>query len=575
MKTTCQNTLTYGLVCLLVLCLAGMIMAMPPDPEMLEKIAAGKMVAPFPVSHLDDLHKRGICTADSFFFRNPNGRPGPGMSAAATGPFKILGILVKFSDKPSSVAATFFDSLVFDSIGNTVRNYFKEISYVQLNLITVNLPSSLGWQTAPQTYAYYVNGAYGLGTYPNNSQKLVENLVDQVAGSVDFSNYDNNHDGYVDVLLVIHAGTGAEKSGNLNDMWSHKWAITPRLKNGVYISSYTVQPEYWTTPGDMTIGVYSHELCHGFGLPDLYDTDNSSKGIGRWCIMAYGSWNGTNGASPSHPCAWSRIKMGFATSTNVTGTLTNQAIANVEQGGPIYRLWTSGLASQEYYLVENRQKLLNDAGLPASGLLIWHIDDAKSSLQNPNNQEWYPGQTAANHFEVAIEEADGLYELEHNIDAGDGADPFPGTSNVTTFSDGSTPSANSYSGAPTNVQVTNISASASTMHADLIVSIAAGVNDGDNSLPHDANLAQNYPNPFNPTTTIGFDLPSAGEVKLEVFNVLGERVRTLFNGRLQAGSTSIVWDGRNDAGQSVGSGAYFYRLNSGNKTLVKKMVLVK
>jgi len=575
MKTTCRNTLTCGMVCLLVLCLAGMIMAIPPDPEMLEKIAAGKMVAPFPVTNLDDLHKRGICTADSFFLRNPNGRPGPGMSAAATGPFKILAILVKFSDKPSSVASTFFDSLVFDSIGNTVRNYFKEISYVQLDLITVNLPSTLGWQTAPQTYAYYVNGAYGLGSYPNNSQKLVENLVDQVAGSVDFSNYDNNHDGYVDVLLVIHAGTGAEKSGNVNDMWSHKWGITPRLKNGVYISSYTVQPEYWTTPGDMTIGVYSHELCHGFGLPDLYDTDNSCKGIGRWCIMSYGSWNGTNGASPSHPCAWSRIKMGFATSTNVTGTLTSQAIANVEQGGPIYRLWTSGLASQEYYLVENRQKLLNDAGLPGSGLLIWHIDDAKSSLQNPNNQEWYPGQTAANHFEVAIEQADGLYELEHNIDAGDAADPFPGTSNVTTFSDGSTPSANSYSGAPTNVQVTNISASASTMHADLIVSIAADVNEGINSLPHDANLAQNYPNPFNPTTTIGFDLPSAAEVKLEVFNVLGERVRTLFNGRLQAGSTSIVWDGRNDAGQSVGSGAYFYRLNTGSKTLAKKMVLVK
>lgn len=580
MKTTHPYRLGLGLTVLLLALCAGAALAMPPNPDLVSKVAAGKIAALYPMSHLNELHQRGIDTPDSFFFRNPGGKPGPGMSATATGPFKILAILVKFSDDTSKVPPTFFDSLVFDSTGHTVKDYFKEISYGQLDLVTVNLPSSLGWNTAPQTYAYYVNGQNGLGAYPQNSQKLVEDLVTMLDGSVNFSNYDNNHDGYVDCLLVIHAGSGAEMTGNVNDMWSHKWAVTPTfsagLHDGVHISSYTVQPEYWHNPGDMTIGVYSHELSHGFGLPDLYDTDNTSKGVGRWCIMGYGSWNGNNlGYSPSHPCAWSRIKMGFTTSLNVTSSQLNQAIPAVENGGPIFRLWTGGLASQEYFLVENRQKVLSDTALPGGGLLIWHIDDAKGSLQTPNNQEWWPGQPSANHYEVAVEQADGLYQLEHDLNVGDAADPYPGTTGNTTFSDVSSPSANSYSGSPTSVQVKNISTSSAVMHADLIVSISAAVDDHTRSLPQSTNLDQNYPNPFNPSTTIAFDLPSASKVRVEVLNLLGQHVRTLLDRTIAAGPSSVVWDGTDESGRTVSSGTYFYRLSTAEQTIARKMVLLK
>lgn len=570
-----RNFVSAGFVTIaLALVLAISAAAMPPHPDVVSAVANGKLAPSYYMLHRAELHDRGVCTPDSFF--KAVRRPQSGALSPTAAPFRILAILVKFSDKNSSVATTFFDSLVFDSVGSTVRDYFNEVSGAQIDLVTVNLPSSLGWRTAPDSLAYYVNGQNGLGAYPRNCQKMVEDLVDQVDPLVDFSQYDNDGDHYVDVLLVIHAGTGAERTGSVNDIWSHKWGITPRLKDGVYINDYTTQPEYWVTPGDMTIGVYAHELGHGFGLPDLYDTDNSSKGVGRWCLMGYGGWNGANGASPSYPCAWSRIKMGYASYTNVTGVLINQSIPNVEQGGPIYRLWTTGTIGSQYFLVENRQRISYDVGLPSSGLLVWHIDDAKTSLQNVNDQEWYPGLPTTSHPCVALEQADGLYEMEHNVDVGDNGDPYPGSTANTSFNDVSTPNANGYTTGNSSVQVVNISNSASTMYADLIVTITAGTDDpGTGSLPTGPQLGQNYPNPFNPSTTIKFNIPSDGPVQLEIYNTLGQKVRTLLDGPLPWGETEAAWDGKDDHGQVVATGVYLYRLTADGQSQTRKMVLLK
>jgi hypothetical protein len=94
-------------------------------------------------------------------------------------------------------------------------------------------------------------------------------------------------------------------------------------------------------------------------------------------------------------------------------------------------------------------------------------------------------------------------------------------------------------------------------------------------LPEGFRLYQNYPNPFNPETEIRFDMPRAGEVELAVFNILGQEVRRLVAGDMAAGSHHVTWDGRDDAGQAVSSGIYFYRLKTGETSLRKKMVLLK
>jgi len=217
----------------------------PPHPSLLEARAAakaaGKTVCSLPST--SDMHARGINLPEDCFGLKKDGRNVLQSATAAT-PFRILAILVDFDDNVTQTNASFFDTLVFGPGTGTVNDYFDEISYGTIDLITVNLPSSMGWERAPQTYAYYVDGQYGMGAHPNNSQGLVEDLVDAVDPVIDFSNYDNDGNGYVDILLVIHSGTGAELSGNANDMWSHKWGIDPRLTgDGVSVSTFTVQPD--------------------------------------------------------------------------------------------------------------------------------------------------------------------------------------------------------------------------------------------------------------------------------------------------------------------------------------------
>ncbi|MFH1686331.1 MAG: cohesin domain-containing protein [bacterium] len=99
-------------------------------------------------------------------------------------------------------------------------------------------------------------------------------------------------------------------------------------------------------------------------------------------------------------------------------------------------------------------------------------------------------------------------------------------------------------------------------------------------LPNSFNLSQNYPNPFNPTTTIEFTLGAPGgsgayEAQLDIFNILGQNVKTLLNGNLPAGNHQVIWDGSDHSGKRVASGIYLYKLQVGQESQTKKMVLLK
>lgn len=97
----------------------------------------------------------------------------------------------------------------------------------------------------------------------------------------------------------------------------------------------------------------------------------------------------------------------------------------------------------------------------------------------------------------------------------------------------------------------------------------------DDVLPTDFALYQNYPNPFNAGTVISFALPEASRVALSIYNTVGQRVATLVDQTLPAGDHNVHWDGRDDSGNEVASGVYFYRLDTDNKTVSKRMVLLK
>ena len=97
----------------------------------------------------------------------------------------------------------------------------------------------------------------------------------------------------------------------------------------------------------------------------------------------------------------------------------------------------------------------------------------------------------------------------------------------------------------------------------------------DSALPSAFALQQNYPNPFNSGTVIRFDLPKPGETELSVYNLVGQKVVSLVNGVREAGSYSLRWDGRNDVGQSLASGVYFYRLQAEEQSETRKLLLLR
>jgi flagellar hook assembly protein FlgD len=88
-------------------------------------------------------------------------------------------------------------------------------------------------------------------------------------------------------------------------------------------------------------------------------------------------------------------------------------------------------------------------------------------------------------------------------------------------------------------------------------------------------LKGNYPNPFNPETSIAFDLANEEHVSIDIYNIKGQKVKTLANDRFGVGSHSIVWNGKDDSGKNVGSGIYFYNMKSGKYTSTRKMILMK
>ncbi len=395
--------------------------------------------------------------------------PSPVKSRPQQGTEKLLAIMVDFSDRPAVVTnLTVFNNLLFAAPvagRGSVRDYFDEVSHSQVILVTVNLPTATGWQRAPGTLAYYANGQWGWGAYPQNAGRMVEDIVSLVDPLVDFSQYDNDGDMRVDSLLIIHAGTGAEFSLNANDIWSHASSIglmggSPPMLDGVVLDNYVTVPEYWNPaaagPGttDMTIGVICHEIAHGlWGLPDLWDLDGSSQGIGQWGLMAGGDWNGpaiwnpfTNmwvagGSSPAWPDPFSRVVAGFDSYWTMFGQLNpNIALPPVETtSNAILRLKSSLLRAQEYFFLENRQQIVGsyDEWLPGSGVLIWHVDEAFWSIYGgPNNNAecrtipHCQGACAGpgGHYMVALEQADGLDQLELTANNwGDAGDPFPGS----------------------------------------------------------------------------------------------------------------------------------------------------
>ena len=375
--------------------------------------------------------------------------PEGAQGVSTTGTVKKLVILANFSDTSITYSQANFNGLFntpgFSSYGaqGSVWDYYNEASYGALNLeTTVSV-----WVTLPNTMAYYgANDIYGNDVRP---REMINDAITALdATGFDFSPFDTDGDTVIDAFAVIHQGRGEEAGGGVNTIWSHKWSITPRLVDGIWLYTYYTAPEKY---GSLisTIGVYCHEFGHTLGLPDLYDTGYDSEGAGNWAIMAGGSWN-NSGRTPAHFMAWSKAELGWITPTLIDSWQSGLTLGRISDNAAAYKI-TYGMGSQEYLLIENRQLHGFDASLPGPGLIITRCDD---SLSNNNNQS---------HYMVGVLQADGLWDLDNDVDRGDAGDPFPGSTNNRELNGSTNPSTDSYYNGDTDVSIYDIGNSGATM----------------------------------------------------------------------------------------------------------------
>ncbi len=397
----------------------------------------------------------------------------------------------------AAVQAEFFDGPQANPAAvGTIPEFYSEISGNRVTLTG----TTFDWVSTDLTQVQVTAGASGIGNGSRVGEYIVRILESVDDGTVDWGHFDNDgpdgvpnsgdDDGYVDVLAVMHPTPGAECASGNRDIriWSHRWDLywnaqsnglswSPSVRNSIiqnegYVTQtpsatpgipfikvldYTIQPVMACSGTTINyIGVFAHELGHGFGLPDLYVTSSSQnhEGIGNWGLMGTGSWgcDGQSAWSPCHMSAWSKDVLGWVNvQTLPVGTdLGTVVLPPVETGGDVYRI-DSGDGSSEYLLLENRQRLGFDQHLYEPGLLIWHVD--------PVTVDGSPGgiNNDPDRMGVWLRQADGLNELAEDFGGrGDGGDPFPGSSGNTEFHASSDPSSWTHGGNSMGVTLLDI-----------------------------------------------------------------------------------------------------------------------
>lgn len=429
-----------------------------------------------------------------------NVRNGAGAAPAPNGVFPSIGtrkallLLIDFPDESNTFSKSAVDDMVnkpgynVNGQSGSFRDYYLDISYGALTINT----DTYGWYTSSQNKSWY-----GYGNGYQVATDLVREAVDAAENAgVNFAHYDGDGDNKVDVVMVIHAGRGREESGDDDDIWSHRWVLSGNgnavTYDGKYINDYIIQPEKYGSTNISNIGVFCHEFGHALGLPDLYDTDYSSNGLGKWCLMAGGTWN-NSGRTPAQMSAWCKSELGWMTPQVLTGngTISNMNYSDVDNES--YRFNTG--SANEYFLLENRQKEGWDAYIPGEGLAIYHIDESRS------------GNTEDNHYLVHLEQADGDLDLNSDINSGDNGDLFPGASSNHSFTCYTDPKSDLYNGDPSNVSLYNISENGT----HITFSYGACVNC--NGTPQPGNTLASDENPCGGmpfTLTLSGDLSAAG-----------------------------------------------------------------
>ena len=337
----------------------------------------------------------------------------------------------------------------------TLRGYWNHVSAGALDLEGRVLP----WLEIPGTLRddYFnvndgrpANGAAGSRAMASDALAAAARAVadlrvfdddgpDGIAGSGD-------DDGVLDLVVVLHPFVAWEVDPVLTGRGV--LSLQSRLSRAPIPGTPLRADAYVVTSATAPLGVWAHEFGHLLGLEDLYDhsedlvadvggPDQRLGGLGRWSLMASGTWGG-DGALPSGLDAWSRLRLGFGEVVVVDDARTRTLPPIEASTAQTIELRPAGEWDFERFVLENRRRrdgAVVDADLPGSGVLVYRVDDRPGDLGAPNPY-------------LELLQADGRDDLANDVNDGDADDPFTGAPGADRLDGNGLPSTASYAPSP-------------------------------------------------------------------------------------------------------------------------------
>ena len=365
-----------------------------------------------------------------------------------------------YTDMFSTEGFTGFDEPVkgvhVNCLGS-VRDYFKEQSDGAFN-------------PPFDVYGPYTTtrNAVQCNTY---SSSIFTTALKNANAEIDFSRYDNNNDGKVDMIYFLVAGFSSSYGGNNSGyLWPHasNLSYTYASYDGKWLDRYACSTELYgfeSTPSTITvegIGTICHEFSHVLGLPDFYDTDYEKGGgqshdPGGWDVMAGGA-DYNYGRTPAGYTFYERYALGWAKPKTITkpGSYSLEAV-NTSRSGYILR----SPVNNEFFTIENRQRTGWDSYLPGHGMIVTRVDSTNTSIWTNNKVNCNPEH---NYFEIL---------RAGNSTSGDsGTDPFPGSLGNPMLTNATNPSLKTWAGKSNAFNIVGIQEKDGIIYFEV-------VNDGD------------------------------------------------------------------------------------------------